>query len=135
MSSLEAVLAAGRLAALELQSETIRISRPGEVIFDPDSGTDTPSAATVLYEGRARVKPSAQSRGEEAEVGEVNVTFREYVASLPWDTVVAERPLPGDLMDVIDSPDARMVGLRLWVTGVQFSASTTVWRIGAEDRS
>ncbi|MFD8949463.1 DUF6093 family protein [Streptomyces xanthophaeus] len=135
MSALEDALAAGRAAALELQRETITLYRPGDDGFDWNAGTDTPASATVLYTGPARVKPSAQSRGEEVGAGEENVTLREYTVSLPWDTVPAGPPAVGDLLDVTASPDARMVGLRLWVGGVQYSSTATAWRISAEDRS
>ncbi|WP_053625785.1 DUF6093 family protein [Streptomyces sp. WM6349] len=135
MSDLDAALAAGRLAALELQRETITLYRPGDDSFDWDTGTDSPSPATVLYSGPARVKPAAQSRGEEVEAGEANVTLREYTVSLPWDTTVSQLPAVGDLVDISASPDARMVGRRLWVTGLQYSSTATVWRITAEDRS
>ncbi|MFD4912852.1 DUF6093 family protein [Streptomyces virginiae] len=135
MSELDAVLAAGRLAAQELQRETITLYRPGDSGFDWNAGTDTPGPSTTLYSGPARVKPSAQSRGEEVNAGEVNTTQREYTVSVPWDTVIVSRPLPGDVIEVSTSPDARMVGLRLWVTGVQFSSMATAWRISGEDRS
>lgn len=135
MSALEAVLAAGRLAALELQRETITLYRPGDDGFDWNTGTDAPGAATVIYSGPARVKPAAQSRGEEVEAGERNATLREYTVSVPWDTTVAQLPVVGDLLDVTASPDTRMVGLRLWVTGLQYSSTATAWRITAEDRS
>lgn len=135
MSDLEATLAAGRLAALELQRETISLYRPGDDGFDWTAGTDTPAPSTVLYSGPARVKPAAQSRGEEVDAGEANMTLREYIVSLPWGTVVGQRPAVGDLIDVSASPDARMVGLRLWVTGPQYSSTATAWRITAEDRS
>ena len=135
MSALEAALAAGRSAALELQRETISLYRPGAGSFDWGTGTDVPGAATVLYSGPARVKPTTQSRGEEVNAGEVNTTLREYTVSLPWHTVTGQRPAVGDVMDVTASPDERMVGLRLWVTGTQFSSTATAWRITGEDRS
>lgn len=135
MSDLEEALSAGRLAALELQRETITLYRPGDDNFEWDPGTDNPASPLVIYSGQARVKPVSQSRGEEVEAGEQNVTLREYTVSLPWDTAVSERPAVGDLIDVTASPDARMVGLRLWVSGIQFSSTATVWRINAEDRS
>lgn len=135
MSDLEAALAAGRLAALELQRETVRLYRPGDDGFDWGTGTDVPVEAAVLYSGPARVQPTTQSRGEEVNAGEVNTTLREYTVSLPWDTVVGQRPAVGDVMDVTGSPDARMIGLRLWVAGVQFSSTGTAWRISGEDRS
>lgn len=135
MSDLEAALAAGRLAALELQRETITLYRPGDDGFDWSTGTDSPTAPTVIYAGPARVKPSAQSRGEEVDAGEVNVTLREYTVSVPWGTTVSQLPSVGDRIDVTTSPDARMVSLRLWVTGLQYSSTATAWRITAEDRS
>lgn len=135
MSVLEAALAAGRIAALELMRESITLSRPGGDGFDWNTGTDTPAAPTVLYAGMARVKPSTQARGEEVEAGEQNVILLEYIVSLPWDVTPASRPAVGDVLDVSASPDARMVGLRLWVTGVAFSSTATAWRLTAEDRS
>lgn len=135
MSALDAALAAGRAAALELMRDEVRLYRPGEGGFDWSTGTDGPADALVLYEGAARVKPAARSRGEEVDAGEQNVTLREFIVSVPWSTEVSERPAVGDLMDVTASPDARMVGLRLWVSGVEFSATATAWRISAEDRS
>jgi hypothetical protein len=135
VSDLEAALAAGRLAALEMQRETIALYRPGDDGFDWGTGTDSPAAATVIYSGPARVKPAAQSRGEEVDAGEVNVTLREYTVSVPWATEVDNLPAVGDLIDVTASPDARMVGLRLWVTGIQYSSTATAWRITGEDRS
>jgi hypothetical protein len=135
VSALEAALAAGRLAALELQRETVTLYRPGVPDFDWGTGADGPASPLVLYAGPARVKPVARSRGEEVEAGEQNVTLREFTVSLPWDTETSERPAVGDLLDVSASPDARMVGLRLWVNGVEYSSTATAWRISAEDRS
>ncbi|MFJ3201015.1 DUF6093 family protein [Streptomyces sp. NPDC086989] len=135
MTSLDAVLAAGRAAALELQRETVSLYRPGADGFDWGTGTDTPAAAAAIYSGRARVKPVARSRGEEVDAGEANTTLREYLVSLPYSTVPSQRPAVGDVMDVTASPDARMVGLRLWVTGIEFGSTATVWRITGEDRS
>lgn len=135
MSNLEAALAAGRRAALELQRETVTISHAGGDGFSWESGTDNPPPPAVLYTGPARVKPSTQSRGEEVEAGGQNVTLREYTVSLPWDTPASDLPAVGDTIDVTASPDARMVGLRLWVTSEGFSSTATAWRIFAEDRS
>lgn len=134
MSALEAALAAGRLAAVELQRETVTLYRPGTPTFDWTTGTDGSAASLVLYAGPARVKPE-RAEGREVEAGEANVTLRRYTVSLPWSATTPERPAVGDLVDVSASPDARMVGLRLWVTDVPFSSTATAWRIIAEDRS
>jgi len=134
VSALEETLAAGRAAALELQRETITLFRPGVPAFDWSSGTDGPASPLVLYVGLARVKPE-RAEGREVEAGEENVTLRRYTVSLPWDAATSERPAVGDRIDVTASPEARMVGLRLWVTDVAFSSTATAWRITAEDRS
>lgn len=135
MSDLDAALAAGRLVALELQRETISLYRPGDGGFDWDTGTDIPATAIAIYAGSARVKPD-RTEGREVDAGEVNTTLRRYVVSLPWAAAPpTNRPRSGDVIDVTGSPDARMVGLRLWVTGVENSSTATVWRISAEDRS
>ncbi|MFJ6579246.1 DUF6093 family protein [Streptomyces sp. NPDC091368] len=135
MSNLDAVLAAGRAAAAELQRETVTLFRPGTPDFDWESGTDGSETPLVLYSGPARVKAVARSRGEEVDAGEVNVTLREYTVSLPWGIAVSDRPAVGDRVEVTASPDGRMVGLGLWVSGVEFSSTATVWRLSAEDRS
>jgi hypothetical protein len=135
VSALEASLAAGRSAAEELMRETVKMFRPVESGLDWSTGAVPETAEPPMYSGKARVKPGAQSRGEETNAGEQNVTLRDYLVSLPWSTVPGMRPKPGDVLDVTASPDARMVGLRLWVTGVQYSSTATAWRISAEDRS
>ncbi|MEW5658352.1 DUF6093 family protein [Streptomyces cinereoruber] len=135
MSALEDALAAGRAAAVELRRETVTLYRPGGTDFDWDTGTDGAASPLVLYSGPARVKPVARSRGEEVEAGEANVTLREYMVSLPWDAGTSQRPAVGDRVEVTASPNLRMVGLDLWVTGAEFSSTATVWRISAEDRS
>ena len=72
------------------------------------------------------------------QAGEREVALRQYKVTLPFSTALpatGERPRPGDVVDVTASPDPRLAGLRLWVTGVQYSGTATAWRIIAEDRS
>ncbi|MGA5635077.1 DUF6093 family protein [Streptomyces lydicamycinicus] len=136
MSELDALLAAGRAAAEPLFREAITVRASAEAGFDWDSGAETPGIGEVLYTGRARVKPVARSRGEEVDAGEQNTTLREYTISVPWDSPAPPgRVVPGATVDVDASPDGRLVGLRLWVTGVEYGSTATAWRISAEDRS
>lgn len=136
MSELDALLAAGRAAAEPLYRDRITIRATAADGFDWASGTETPGTGIVLYTGRGRVKPIARSRGEEVDAGERNTTLREYTVSVPWDSPAPpERVVPGATVDVDASPDARLVGLRLWVTGVEYGSTATAWRITAEDRS
>ncbi|MEH0445428.1 DUF6093 family protein [Streptomyces sp. B21-102] len=132
----EEFLARGRAAAEELQREEIHVWMPGPDVFDRVTGTTTPGPpAADYYTGPARVKPIAAASGEEVEAGEREVSLHTFEISVPWATTVTERLLPGAVVDVLDSPDARMVGLRLWVTGSEFNSTASAWRIRAEDRS
>jgi hypothetical protein len=105
--------------------------------FDRSTGQTVPGAQTDLYTGQARVKAIAASTGQETEAGERGIQQREYEVHLPWSTPLPPgvRVLPGMRVEVTASPDARMPGLVLWVTGASFSDQSTAWRIRTEDRS
>lgn len=138
MTALEAALAAGRAEAEALMRDTVTVYRPGPDVFDRTTGTTVPGPPEVtFYVGMARVKPE-QLAISEVQAGEQNVTLRQYKVTLPFSTPLplpGVVPVPGDVVEVTGSPDARLVGLRLWVTGVQYSGTATAWRIIAEDRS
>lgn len=133
---LQGLLAQGRAAHEALMADTIRIHRPGPSTFDQTTGTDTPGSDLVLYQGAARVKPTGLVRGTQAEIAEQEVRLRDFEIAVPWSTTVppGEVIRPGDQVEVTASPDPRLTGATLWVTGRQFSATATAWRIYAEDR-
>lgn len=117
--------------------DTVRLYDQATDGFNRSTGQTTPGAQTTLYTGAARVKAIAQSTGQETEAGEREVVLREYEVHLPWGTVLPDgvRALAGMRVEVTASPDARMAGLVLWVTGAAFSDQSTAWRIRTEDRS
>lgn len=131
MIDLTGVLARARAAHRDLMVDTGRILRPGPDVYDPDTG-QTSSSSTQLYTGAARVKPLAQA-GQESEAGERAVRLLEYQISLPWDAEAADRPRPGDQFVVDTSPDPRMAGLVLHITGAQYNATASAWRLGARE--
>lgn len=137
MTALDATLAAGRREHEALMVDSVRLYRQAPDGFDRSTGQPVAGAQTTLYAGGARVKPVSQSTGDEVEAGEREVVLREYEVALPWSTVIpgGARVVPGDRVEVTVSSDPRMAGLVLWVTGVQFSATATAWRITTEDRS
>lgn len=137
MSLLDDTLSAGRREAEARMRDTVRLFTQGDDVFDRSTGNTVPGAQSTLYTGKARVKAIAQSTGEETEAGEREIVLREYEVSLPWATSLPSgaRVLPGMRIEVTASPDARMVGLVLWVTGASFSDQSTAWRIRVEDRS
>ena len=117
--------------------DAVRVYTQGPDGFDRASGATTPGAQTTLYTGKARVKPVAQSSGEDTQAGDREVVLREYEVALPWSTTLpgGARLSAGARVEVTASADPRMTGLVLWVTGTRFSAQSTAWRISAEDRS
>ena len=132
----DAALAMGRAAAERRMRETVTLTEGADGGFDWSTGNSTPAAGDAVYSGPARVRAAPSARGEEADAGEANVTLREYVVSLPWSTEApVDRVRPGAVFTVDTSPDARLVGLKLWVTGVEYGSAATAWRIIAEDRS
>lgn len=138
MTALDAVLEAARREAEALMIDRIDFYRPGPDVFDRESGTTVPGPRLVtFYTGKARVKV-AQLADAQVQAGERELTLRQYRVSIPFSMVLpvaGERPQPGDLIDVTDAEELRMVGMRLWVKGVQYSSTATAWRIIAEDRS
>ncbi|HEY5834983.1 DUF6093 family protein [Streptomyces sp.] len=139
MGDIAALLAQARAAHEDLMAaagDQVRIHRPGEPVFDQETGEDTPGPDLVLYEGPARVKPLAQSTGTEVQAGEQEVRLRDYEVAVPWSTTVppGEVIRPGDRVLVLAASDPRMAGTTLYVTGRQFSSTATAWRIYAEDR-
>ncbi|MER6435427.1 DUF6093 family protein [Streptomyces sp. NPDC001185] len=135
--NVDGVLASGRAAAEERMRDTVRLYTQGPDVFNRSNGTTTPGPQTDLYTGKARVKSIAAATGEDAEAGQREVLLREYEVSLPWATPLppGTRVLPGARIEVTASPDARMVGLVLWVLSASFSDQSTAWRIRTEDRS
>ncbi|MEU1421476.1 DUF6093 family protein [Kitasatospora sp. NPDC005751] len=140
MIDLGSLLAWGRNAHEQLMLDTVRLVRPGVDVYDPVTGATVQPDARVLYGGldgaRARVKPF-DAMSEDVQAGQRAVVLRRYEVALPWSAAPAggERPGPGDLVEVVASPDARLVGLALWVTSVGESATATAWRLSTEDRS
>lgn len=114
--------------------ETVTVLAPTEPGFDWDTGTETPAPIVALYSGPARVKPDREASGREVNAGESNVALHSYLVSLPW-SASGVRPPVGAQIRVDSSPEARMSGLMLWVTGVRYGSTATAWRITAEDRS
>lgn len=119
-------------------TDTVRLYRQGEDVFDRTTGQTVPGPQTTIYgPGKARVKPSALSTAEQVQAGEREQLLSRYEVALPWSTVPEGglQPRAGDLVEVTASPDARLVGMLLWVVVAQFGATATAWRLQVEDRT
>ncbi|WP_411078502.1 DUF6093 family protein [Streptomyces sp. cmx-10-25] len=135
--NIDAVLAAGRRAAEQRMRDRIRLYEQAPDVFDREHGTTVPGPQNTWYEGKARIEPIAQASGEDAQAGDREVRLLEYRVSVPWATVLppGKRAVPGLRIEVLDSPDPRMPGLILWVTGANYGDQATAWRLTTEDRS
>nr|BFD90710.1 hypothetical protein KitaXyl93_20700 [Kitasatospora sp. Xyl93] len=133
MTTEAAALVAGRAMAEARMRETGRLTRPGPDVYNPATG-ETTTSSTLLYTGKARVKP-AQAVPEGVQAEQREVVLSRYDIALPFAAVPASRIVPGDTFTVDTSPDPRMPGLILHVTGVNYSATATAWRLSAEVRS
>jgi hypothetical protein len=135
--NVDGVLAAGRAAAESRMRDTVRLYSQDPGVFDRATGTTTPGEKTPIYEGMARVKPIAQAAGQDVQASDREVRLLEYQVALPATVQMTEgtRVLPGMQVEVLGSPDLRMVGLVLWVTGANYGDQATAWRLITEDRS
>jgi hypothetical protein len=137
VTALDAALASGRREHEAIMLDTVRIWRPGPVVFNRTTGTEAPGTPVELYSGKARVKPFGRSASTGVEAGEQQVVLREYVVSVPFSALppTGQTVRPGDQVQVTASADGRLSGRTLWVTAEQLNAQATAWRISAEDRS
>ncbi|MGR7002809.1 DUF6093 family protein [Yinghuangia aomiensis] len=129
--SLDTALARGRAAHEALMVDAGRLIRPGPAALDRATGQMVPGPETVLYDGRARVKPQP-AVGRDVTAGERLQILREYEIALPWSALPPDAVRLGDVWETTASPDARLVGQRLVVKTAQNSATATAWRITGE---
>ncbi|MFJ1653697.1 DUF6093 family protein [Streptomyces sp. NPDC088337] len=137
MSGLDRLLARARAGAERRMRDRVCLFTQEADAFDRSSGNTVPGARTKLYKGRARVKRVMQAAGDHVSAAERRVSLRDYEVHLPWSTPLPPDMLvtPGFQVEVLESEDARMVGLILWVIGVAYSDQASAWRLSTEDRS
>lgn len=97
MSAAEAVLA-GRAAAEALMVDSCTITRPGEVVTDPDTG-DVTNSTTIVYAGRCKVQ-SKNSATSSPEAGGAVFTVVSRQVHIPAN---AADVLDGDVVTVTAS--------------------------------
>lgn len=129
--SVEAALAGGRAARLQLMRDEVTVTRGGVPVFNPSTGQYSTPSGTV-YAGPADVKPrDVQDTG--VEVGEREVVLRSYDVALPW-SVDAEFAVD-DVLTTTASDDAILVGRPLTVIAVGYGGRRTAHHLTVEDRS
>lgn len=117
---------AGRRAAETLMIEMCTIRRPGDPVFDPETG-EYDETSTVIYSGRCRVKPGG---GYEVEPGGTEMILHRWTVSVP---MTAEGILPDDMVEITASElDGDLVGKELAVVEVPAGSQLTARRLVCE---
>ncbi|CAN5191117.1 hypothetical protein BH23ACT9_BH23ACT9_08700 [soil metagenome] len=119
------------LAARERQmmTSTVTISRagPGDPVFNPDTGGYDNPPPVEVYTGRALIRPIIRS-AEDVHFGGQSVALSIYNVTLPLEAI----PEPGDVLDVLTSPDPLLSDLTLIVDEVFADALPVNRRLLAE---
>ena len=88
-------------------------------VFDPNTGTYTPSDGTEVYQGPCSVRWATRQIGREVRSGEEELRFEGYVGKWPVDTPIAK----DDVVTLSVSPyDPSLVGRPLRVVAVERDA-------------
>jgi hypothetical protein len=124
------LVAAGRLAALELMTDACIITRGvGAQTYDDATDTYVTLPGEVLYAGRCRVKPR-DNTGRDVEAGEQSVALFRYVVSVPISAIEFD---VNDVVKVTASVlDPALDGLELRVTQPTLGSQITARRLGCE---
>ncbi|HXH57728.1 DUF6093 family protein [Iamia sp.] len=130
--SLTSLLSAGRRATERLLIDTCTIGRPGAGAGTMNEGTGaiTTPARTAVYSGRCRLRQRAGGASGDVEAGEQEVSLRDYLLEIPWDST---SPEVNDVATVTASDDTHAVGRELRVTQVHHSSTLLVRRMTVED--
>lgn len=129
--SVQSILAAGRVAALQVMLDTCLIERLGERVWNNATG-DYTRTTTTIYTGQCRVKGSPGG-GSDIDFAEHPTTLHTYTVSLPWD---AEAEIKReDRFQVTASDDPWLVGRAMEVVDIALTGTSTARRISVQDRS
>lgn len=133
MSSLDGLLAQGRLAHEELMIDACTISRPGAPTLDRATSVLTPGAETTLYSGKCRIK--AQRTPAPTEAGEKRAVIARYELDLPFGAIPAEPIQLADVVTLTGSADPRLAGQVMTVMAIDYGSTATAWRLTLEDQN
>ena len=125
---------ASALPALRAQAEsrmtdTIRVTRPGESVFDEETGTYT-QTETVIYNGPGRLK-LASSVVSDIQAGGQIIAAQRPRLDLPVSTSGGVR-VNDTAVVTASTRDPASVGLRLNIEGVFYQTDATARRFPVE---
>lgn len=121
-------LASMRAEASSALHDTCQITRAAAAVFDPNTGTYTPGAPTVLYTGACQVRPMMQER--QSAIGDVDTIIDKYIVTLPYD---ADGFATGDTLTVTSATDAELNGRSFRIYALRWSSPQINRRVVLED--
>lgn len=124
-------VAAGRQAHRRLMVDACTIIRRStEPSYDKTTAAHVNRAPVVVYRGPCRVKPVARTRDESVGVRESLVS--RYDVALPHDVEV--QIATGDVLTVITSTDAWLIGRGMVVVSIGLGTTATARWLTVEDQ-
>lgn len=130
--SVETVLERGRQVRKKLMRSRVRITRPGNSVFDPATGTVT-LGDTVIYEGPCHFKSWSGVGQRIANSAERELISTQYDVVLPWDNDAAQVSV-SDTATITATGDEWVIGRTLVVNSVEFANDRTARHITVNDQ-
>lgn len=115
----------GQPFAEMLMSDTVRLERDGTATTDPATGVVN-STPTVLYTGKARIRPETTSEADALNAGEARDLLDQFLVSIPFSATDAR---PNDTIIVTASADPSLVAARMRVIGVVRGTAVSARRL------
>lgn len=116
---------AGQALAESIMSDTVRVERDGVLVTDPATGavSNTP---TVLYTGKAQIRPETSSEAGSQDAGEARDLLDQFLVKIP---MAAADVQADDTVIVTASVDGSLTAARLRVIGVVRGTAVTARRL------
>lgn len=111
----DAMLARARAAQNAIMTSRVRINQPGKTVYDPHAGQEALTEGDMVYTGRGRIQPVAETTTRIITGGGETVIRDRYVAAVPWDVAGI---MPGQILTITQAHVAETVGQRYQITSV-----------------
>lgn len=126
---IEACLAELRAAAVDLMTDTCRVTRKGEPVTDPTTG-DVTIPETTVYEGRAK-RQTYEPHESVLEAAGHTATVQRYSVHFPVGSFV---PAVGDVVEWLTAAhDPDLPGTRDRITGLFNKTFATSQRVYVDE--
>lgn len=121
----EELVARGRARTESRWRATVRITRPGVAVWDPET-LQNEATSTTVYEDRGRIRAAATQASAD-DAADQAFTASQFILSIPVDAADIEK---GDVVECLADPsDAALVGRKFIVVWPTAESDATARRI------